>query len=136
MPETSHHGVGASLPRLEDDRLLEGRGRFVGDIRLPGMLDVAFLRSPVAHADITGIAKPEGAAHQVFTAADLTGVQGIRADSGLPGFRSSIQPVLASDRIRHVGEPIAACVAATRAQAEDIADSIALDYDTLPCMTC
>ncbi|ATI43889.1 carbon monoxide dehydrogenase (plasmid) [Pacificitalea manganoxidans] len=132
MPETSHHGVGASLPRLEDDRLLEGRGRFVGDIRLPGMLDVAFLRSPVAHADITGIATPEGAAHQVFTAADLTGVQGIRADSGLPGFRSSIQPVLASDRIRHVGEPIAACVAATRAQAEDIADSIALDYDTLP----
>lgn len=120
------------MPRLEDDRFLQGSGRYVGDIRMSNMLDVAFLRSPVAHADITGVHKPQGAEHQVFTAADLTGVQGIRADSGLPGFRSSIQPVLAHDRIRHVNEPIAACVAATRAQAEDIAELIGLEYQTLP----
>ncbi|MFV0245861.1 MAG: xanthine dehydrogenase family protein molybdopterin-binding subunit [Qingshengfaniella sp.] len=130
--EKSHKGVGAAIPRFEDDRLLEGRGRFVGDIRMPGMLEVAFLRSPVAHATVTGIEKPAGAEHQVFTAADLTGVSGIRADSGLPGFRSSIQPVLAADRIRHVNEPIAACVAATRAQAEDLADLTRLDCDALP----
>ncbi|WP_315898580.1 xanthine dehydrogenase family protein molybdopterin-binding subunit [Vannielia litorea] len=130
--KTSERGVGASIPRFEDDRYLEGRGRFVGDIRMPNMLEVAFLRSPLAHAEILGIAKPEGAAHQVFTAADLDGVQGIRADSGLPGFRSSVQPILAADRIRHVNEPIAACVAATRAEAEDLADLTRLDAKPLP----
>ncbi|MBY6153763.1 xanthine dehydrogenase family protein molybdopterin-binding subunit [Vannielia litorea] len=120
------------MPRFEDDRYLEGRGRFVGDIRMSNMLEVAFLRSPLAHAEILGVAKPEGAAHQVFTAADLEGVQGIRADSGLPGFRSSVQPILAADRIRHVNEPIAACVAATRAEAEDLADLTQLDAKPLP----
>ncbi|WP_315898513.1 xanthine dehydrogenase family protein molybdopterin-binding subunit [Vannielia litorea] len=130
--KTSERGVGASIPRFEDDRYLEGRGRFVGDIRMSNMLEVAFLRSPLAHAEILGVAKPEGAAHQVFTAADLEGVQGIRADSGLPGFRSSVQPILAADRIRHVNEPIAACVAATRAEAEDLADLTQLDAKPLP----
>ncbi|WP_371743799.1 xanthine dehydrogenase family protein molybdopterin-binding subunit [Mangrovicoccus sp. HB161399] len=130
--ESSGSGVGASVRRLEDDRYLEGRGRYVGDIRMPGMLEVAFLRSPVAHAELRGVTKPAGAGHQVFAAADLAGVQGIRADSGLPGFRSSIQPVLACDRIRHVNEPIAACVAQTRAQAEDLADATQIAYDALP----
>ncbi|WP_240722315.1 xanthine dehydrogenase family protein molybdopterin-binding subunit [Poseidonocella sp. HB161398] len=125
-------GVGAPVRRLEDDRYLEGRGRFAGDIRMPGMLEVAFLRSPVAHAGLRGVAKPEGAAHQVFTAADLEGVRGIRADSGLPGFRSSVQPVLAADRIRHVNEPVAACVAPSRAEAEDLAEATGLDLDILP----
>lgn len=132
MISESEKGVGAAIERIEDDRYLEGRGRFIGDIRLPDMLEVAFLRSPVAHGEITRIGKPSGAEHQVFTAADLVGVSGIRADSGLPGFRSSIQPILAHDRIRHVGEPLAACVASNRAQAEDIADLIALEYSTLP----
>ena len=64
--------------------------------------------------------------------ADLAGVAGIRADSGLPGFRSSVQPVLASDKVRHVGEPLAACIADTRAQAEDLAELVALDLEELP----
>ena len=59
-------GVGARLLRREDDRLLRGRGRFVGDIKLPGMLDMAFLRSPLAHARITSITKPDGAQGRVF----------------------------------------------------------------------
>jgi len=125
-------GVGASVLRLEDDRYLRGRGRFIADIRLTGMLDVTFVRSPLAHGRLRGIAKPEGYEASVFEMADLEGVQGIRADSGLPGFRSSVQPVLAYDKVRHVGEPLAACVANSRAEAEDIAERVALELEELP----
>ncbi|MBI1777090.1 MAG: xanthine dehydrogenase family protein [Proteobacteria bacterium] len=127
----SGRGVGASMPRLEDDRYLRGRGRFIADIRLPGMLDVAFLRSPVAHARVRGVAKPAGSEAFVFTAADLEGVRGIKADSGLKGFRSSVQPILAVEKVRYVGEPIAACLAERRADAEDLADLVTLDLEEL-----
>lgn len=127
-----HKGVGASLLRKEDARYLLGRGRYVGDIRYPGMLEMAFVRSPFAHAKINGIKKPEGAEHDIFTADDLIGVKGIRADSGLPGFRSSVQPILATPKTRHVGEPIVACLAKTRAQAEDLADLVDIDFEELP----
>lgn len=124
-------GVGSSHLRLEDDRHLRGRGRFVADIRLPGMMDVAFVRSPLAHARVRGIAKPKGQEDAVFVMSDLVGVKGIRADSGLPGFRSSTQPVLAYEKVRHVGEPLAACIANTRAEAEDIAEAVSLDLEEL-----
>ena len=52
-------GVGARLPRKEDDRLMRGRGQYVGDLRLPGLQDVAFVRSPLAHARIRAIHVPE-----------------------------------------------------------------------------
>lgn len=131
MLKANGKGVGASLQRLEDDRYLTGRGKFVGDLRLPDMLDVAFLRSPVAHGRLRSVTKPDGAEHQVFLAEDLVGAHDIRADSGLPGFRSSTQPILARDRLRHVGEPIAACLGATRALAEDVADLVELDIEEL-----
>jgi aerobic carbon-monoxide dehydrogenase large subunit len=115
-------GIGVSLPRREDDRYLRGRGRFVADIAVPGMMDVAFVRSPLAHARHRGIGKPPGREAAVCVMADLVGVKGIRADTALAGFRSSVQPILAHDKVRHVGEPIAACLAPTRAEAEDIAD--------------
>ena len=125
-------GVGARLPRKEDDRFLRGRGEYVANIRLPGMLDVAFVRSPMAHARIAGIRKPAGLEAEVFTAADLAGVEPIRAVCGLPGVKASEQPVLASGKVRHVGELVAMCVAATRAEAEDIADLVELDLEALP----
>ena len=125
-------GVGASILRLEDDRYLRGRGRFIADIRTPGMLEVAFVRSPLAHARIRDIVKPQGYEDAVFVAADLEGVSGLRADSKLPGFRSSVQPVLAVDKVRHVGEALAACVADTRAEAEDIAEAVAVSLEELP----
>ena len=128
-------GVGASLRRKEDARFLHGRGRFVADIVRPGMLEVAFLRSPIAHAKMLGVTKPEGAEKRVFTLADLDGIGTIRANSALPGFRVSEQPALAKDRLRHVGEAIAACVAESRAAAEDLAAACVLDYEALPAVS-
>jgi len=128
----SGQGVGARLPRKEDDRLMRGRGQYVADIRLAGMQDVAFVRSPLAHARLRGIHVPEAYRDRVFTAADLVGVNPIRAVSGLPGFKISEQPVLATDKVRQVGELIAMCVAPTRAEAEDIAAAVVLDLEELP----
>src|SRR5258708_32057489 len=125
-------GVGARLPRKEDDRLMRGRGQFVADIRLAGLQDVAFVRSPVAHARIKAVHVPDHYRDVVFTAADLVGVTPIRVVSGLPGFKISEQPVLATDKVRQVGELVAMCVAPTRAEAEDIAASVTLDLEELP----
>jgi carbon-monoxide dehydrogenase large subunit len=125
-------GVGARLVRKEDDRLLRGRGEFVADIRLAGMQDVAFVRSPVAHARIRGTAIPAHLRELVFTAADLVGVKPIRAVSGLPGFKVSEQPVLAAGKVRYVGELVAMCLGSTRAEAEDVAAAIVLDFEELP----
>jgi aerobic carbon-monoxide dehydrogenase large subunit len=125
-------GIGARMLRREDNRLLHGKGRFVADIRLHGMLEMAFLRSPLAHARIEEITKPDDVADRVFVAADLIGVSGIRADSALPGFKSSIQPILAFSKVLHVGEPIAACLADSRAQAEDLAELVDVAFDELP----
>lgn len=124
-------GVGVSVPRKEDDRYLRGRGEFIADIRLAGMKDLAFLRSPLAHARIRGIRVPAQLRDHVFTAAELD-VRPMVAISGLPGFKASEQPVLAHDKVRHVGEPIAVCVAPTRAEAEDIAAAIEVDFEELP----
>ncbi|WP_424811179.1 xanthine dehydrogenase family protein molybdopterin-binding subunit [Roseococcus sp. YIM B11640] len=128
-------GVGAAIPRKEDDRFLRGRGRFVGDIAMAGMREVAFLRSPVAHGLVRHIGKPAGFERQVFTMADLEGVLPIRAPSSLPGFRKTDQWPLAHGRVRQVGEPVAMVMAASRAEAEDICEAIELDIEELPAAT-
>jgi carbon-monoxide dehydrogenase large subunit len=131
----SEQGIGASMLRKEDDRLLRGRGQFVADLRLAGMRDVAFVRSPAAHANIRDIVVPSTAHGAVFTAKDLVGVKPIRAVSALPGFKISEQPALASGKVRHVGELVAMCVASTRADAEDVAAAVRLDLDELPAVS-
>jgi len=128
----SSQGVGARVLRKEDDRFLRGRGQFVADIRLAGMHDVAFVRSPLAHARITAIVVPDALQDRVWTVDHLAAVQPIRSVSGLPGFRVSEQPILAQGKVRHVGETVAMCVAPTRAQAEDIAAAVRLDLEELP----
>ena len=128
----SETGVGARVPRKEDDRYLRGRGQYVADIKLAGMKDVAFLRSPLAHARIRAVQVPEKWRGAVFTAEDLTGVRPIRAVSALPGFKPSEQPPLATGKVRHVGELVAICVARTRAEAEDIAAEVEVDFEELP----
>ena len=125
------YGVGASILRKEDDRHLRGRGEFVSDIRLPGTQHVVFLRSPHAHARIRSIIVPPEARGRVFTAADLPHMQPIRIVSHATGIKSPAWPPLATDKVRYVGEAIAACVAPSRAEAEDLAASVAVDYDVL-----
>jgi aerobic carbon-monoxide dehydrogenase large subunit len=124
-------GIGASLQRKEDDRFLRGRGEYVANVRLVGMRDVAFVRSPVAHGRIDAVRKPAGLESSVFVIDDLVGVSPIVADATLPGFKSSQQPVLARDKVRQVGEMIAMCVADTRAAAEDVAAQVEVDFTEL-----
>ncbi|MCB4769308.1 xanthine dehydrogenase family protein molybdopterin-binding subunit [Ancylobacter sp. Lp-2] len=137
MQESSHgaregRGVGASVRRKEDARLLAGRGRFVGDMRFPGQLEAAFLRAPLAHARIRAIHIPEHLKGRAFTHADMVGVKDILAKTGLPGFRVSAQPSLASGKVRFAGEPVVMVLAETRAQAEDLCEEIRVDYEELP----
>jgi aerobic carbon-monoxide dehydrogenase large subunit len=128
----SRSGVGAALLRKEDARHLNGRGQFVADVKLPNTHEVAFVRSPHAHARIKGIAVPSDAPGQVFTAKDLPRLAEMRAIPQVPGFKVSGYPPLAKEKVRFVGEVVAACVAPTRAEAEDLAAAVTVDYDVLP----
>jgi carbon-monoxide dehydrogenase large subunit len=125
-------GIGARLPRKEDMRFLLGRGNYVGDIAMPGLMEVAFLRSPLAHARIRHIEIPAEFAGRAFTAADLTGSCAPIRVTSTPDTKIADHPVLASGKVRMVGEPIVACVARTRAEAEDMCERIKLDLEELP----
>jgi carbon-monoxide dehydrogenase large subunit len=124
-------GVGESLLRKEDDRFLYGRGLYVADVALPGMLHAAFLRSPHAHARIRAVRKPEGCEETVFVASDLAGVKPIRSSPNFPGFKHSDFPVLATGKVRYAGEAVAMAVAETAAAAEDLLQRIEVDYEEL-----
>src|SRR5437899_2261953 len=128
---TTARGIGASVLRREDARHLDGRGEFVPDIRLPDIRDVAFLRSPHAHARIKSIRVPPGMKGRIFTAADLPRIQPIRVVTQAAGAKSPPWPPLATDKVRYVGEAIAVCVAPTRGEAEDLAGQIEVEYDVL-----
>ncbi|MYZ49196.1 xanthine dehydrogenase family protein molybdopterin-binding subunit [Propylenella binzhouense] len=125
-------GIGGSIRRIEDARLLSGRSTFIADIGRPGIWEVAFLRSPVAHANLVHLEKPAGAEDRVFFLADLGAILPIRADSQAPGFRRSDYPAIADGKVRFVGEPIAICLGRTRGEAEDLAQAVLVDYDELP----
>ena len=127
--EKKGKGVGAALRRKEDQRHLHGRGQFVSDIRLPGMLEVAFVRSPVAHGIVRSIEAQKG---KVFTARDFPTLKPIVAVTKMEGFKSSEHPPLATDRVRFAGEPIAMAAGETRSEAEDLAELVSLDIQELP----
>jgi aerobic carbon-monoxide dehydrogenase large subunit len=124
-------GIGARLPRLEDARFLEGRGQFCADITLPGTLHAAFVRSPHAHARIVAMRKPQGFERSVYQAGDLSSIGRLRSTAKLPGFKPSEWPILAAGKTRHVGEPVAMVLAATAAEAEDIAGLVEIEYEPL-----
>jgi aerobic carbon-monoxide dehydrogenase large subunit len=115
--------VGRSIRRLEDPALLTGRGRFTAD--LPAAHRVRFVRSPVAAGRIEKITVPDGA--MVVTAPDLAAVKPINPALHKFGYVPVAQPVLASGLVRFVGEPIAAVVAGSEAEAEDIVDLVVVD---------
>src|SRR6195952_115529 len=125
-------GVGASVKRNEDRRYLNGQGEYLADMQIAGMAEVAFLRSPVAHGRIQSIEVPEAARGQVFFAADIAFTKPIVAVSAAKGFKPSNYPALTSDKARFVGDLLAICIAPTRAEAEDIAQSCIIDFEELP----
>ncbi len=131
MKSATSFGIGASLPRKEDDRHLRGRGQFVSDIRMPGIREVVFVRSPHANARIRKITVAPEADGRVFTAADLPRITPIRVVNQSPGARSPAWPPLATAKARYVGEAIAACVGSTREEAEDLAGLVTIDFEPL-----
>ena len=133
---SSHHKpdgwIGARLLRKEDARFLAGAGQFIADIRLPGMQDVAFVRSQVAHGRLSHVGKPAGAERHVFAFTDLGNINLLDAGPELSQFKLSPYPPLAADRVRYAGQTIAACLAATRAEAEDLAELVEVEIEELP----
>jgi carbon-monoxide dehydrogenase large subunit len=132
QPNVADGGVGARVMRKEDERHLFGRGRFVADLAMPSLQEVAFLRSPLAHARIRAIDKGPAHASQVITRADMAAAADIVADVDLATYNASSQPPLAHQKVRFVGEPVALAFAPSRAEAEDIVETIELDLDELP----
>jgi aerobic carbon-monoxide dehydrogenase large subunit len=131
-PISTGRYIGQRMPRKEDARLLTGRGTYVDDVGLPGMLQVAFHRSPIARGRIKSIdlsaARALHGVYAVLTAEDLAG---FKVDM-LSFFLASPVvpvPVLARDRVAYVGDPVAMVVAQDRYIAEDAAGLIVVEYD-------
>jgi aerobic carbon-monoxide dehydrogenase large subunit len=130
--------VGRARLRKEDARLVTGRTRWTENIILPGMLHLAILRSPYAHArvtrvDVSGAREQAGVLH-AFSGADLADIQGVLA-CAWPVTDDIVAPTylpLAIDEVRHVGEPVAVVVARNRASAVDALEAIEVDYEPLP----
>ena len=125
-------GIGARVLRKEDDRHLHGKANFVADMVMPGLSEVAFMRSPLAHARLTAIEIAPAGQHAVFKRAHLSDVLDIAADSSLPTYQLSAHPPLARDKVRFVGEPVVMGFAPTRAEAEDLLETVQVQYQELP----
>ena len=138
---------GRSQPRVEDDRLLRGAGRYVDDLHIPDALEVAFLRSTEAHARITSIDVSAARAHPgivaVYDGASVAGriepllnAEELRVPPGIAalGVTNKLQPapILAIDEVGYVGQPVAMVVAESRYLAEDAVELITVDYEPLP----
>ena len=129
--------AGARVPRVEDARLLTGRGTYVDDITLPGMLHACFVRSPYARATITGIDTSAALAvpgvKHVLVAADLNPGMHAQWHTLLgPKMPETPRPPLAEDEVRFVGDQVALVLATDRYIAEDAADLVEVDYDPRP----
>jgi aerobic carbon-monoxide dehydrogenase large subunit len=139
--------VGRPVLRREDRRLLTGRGQFIADLELPHMLHAAFVRSPLAHARIKAVDLKRAAALpgvvDVLSGAELAQLLPPVPDTQLPlprkwtslvqhKFINPQQPLLAYDKVRHVGEAVAVIVAESRYAAEDAAQLVEIDLDPLP----
>ena len=136
-------GVGQAVRRIEDARLLTGQGRYTDDVNLEGQAYAAVVRSPFAHATLAHLdveaARQAPGVLAVITGRDLeaAGIGTLPCLALMPGRNGSKtitppRPVLASERVRHVGDPIAFVVAETLDQARDAAELVELDFDAQP----
>src|SRR5215207_2607539 len=139
--------VGRSIPRREDRRLLMGRGQFVADLKLPDTLHAVFVRSQVAHARIRSVdlTRALAAPGVVFA---MSGAELFKILPPVPDTQLSLprkwtaqvqhtflnpqQPLLAYDKVRHVGEAVAVILAESRYLAEDAAELVTVDFEPLP----
>jgi len=129
--------LGERIKRKEDPRLIQGRGHYVDDVKLDGMLHMAFARSVHAHARLKSVNVSAARAHPgvvaAYTGADLKGKVGlVPCAAGMEGLKVPDHPCLAVDKVCYVGEPMAAVVARDRYVARDAADLIEIDYEPLP----
>ena len=129
--------MGASVRRTEDDRLLRGTGRYTDDFTLPGMLSLAVVRSPHAHARVVGIdvapARRLAGVVAVLTRAELPECAGsVPPLVPAPDFHSYHHPVLAAERVMHLGEGVAVVVAESAYIAADAVERVAVAYEPLP----
>ncbi|PZW49142.1 carbon-monoxide dehydrogenase large subunit [Humitalea rosea] len=135
-------GIGASVKRKEDLRFLSGRGRYTDDMNRPGQTHAVFLRSPHPHARIDAVdsaaARAMPGVVAIFTGADIkaSGIGGLPCGWGVKNkdgtpMAEPAHPVLAHERVRHVGDPVAMVIAETRAQAKDAAEAIMVSYTPL-----
>src|SRR5918996_834986 len=129
--------IGEPVHRAEDFRFLRGAGVFIDDLKREGMLHAVVLRSAVAHGCIRSIdasaARAMPGVHAVMTAADISQVCSGNVPviplrlANLPEFKGYLQPVIAQDKVRYVGEPLAVVVAEAQARAEDALEAIVVD---------
>ncbi|MBX9773397.1 MAG: xanthine dehydrogenase family protein molybdopterin-binding subunit [Xanthobacteraceae bacterium] len=143
-PSKSNTFVGSPIERVEDLRFLRGRGQYVDDLALDGMLHAAILRSSVAHGHIMSIdvtaALARTGVHAVVTAADVVAALGAvpaipMRQEQMPVFKPYEQPAIAHGKVRYVGEPVAVVVADSQAIAEDALEAIELTIEALPAAT-
>jgi aerobic carbon-monoxide dehydrogenase large subunit len=128
--------IGRRMRRVEDERLITGRGRFAGDVKLDRLVHVAFSRSTLPHARINSIDTSAAAAMPgvvaVWTAADLPETAGGLSDWGPEDMVARGRPILNAEEVNYVGEAFAVVVAETAYQAQDAAEQVAADLDPLP----
>ena len=130
--------VGTSVKRVEDPRFIQGKGRYVANLDLPGMAHVAIKRSPEAHARITGMdtsaARAMDGVLAVFTGQDFKdgGCGSLPCGWLVPDTRVPDRPVVVTDRVRHVGDSVAVVVAEDPYVAADAVEAIEVDYEPLP----
>src|SRR2546426_3259755 len=127
-----HGGVGESIKRKEDGRFIRGKGNYLDDIELPGMLHMAILRSPHAHARISSV-DTAAASGMPGVIAVVTGeLMAQHKLAWMPTLSYDTQAVLATDKVRFQGQEVAAVVAETKDQAEDARGAIVVEHDVRP----
>ena len=134
--EVHMHGrIGESIKRKEDGRFLRGKGNYLDDIELPGMLHMAILRSPHAHARVKSVDTAAASAMPGVIAVVTGELMAQHKLAWMPTLSYDTQAVLATDKVRFQGQEVAAVVAETKYQAEDARDAIVVEYDVLPAIT-
>ncbi len=130
-----HGRIGESIKRKEDGRFLRGRGNYLDDVELPGMLHMAILRSPHAHALVKSVDTAAASAMPGVIAVVTGELMAQHKLAWMPTLSYDTQAVLATDKVRFQGQEVAAVVAETKYQAEDARNAIVVDYDVLPAVT-